>query len=434
MGASPDTSTRLSFGLSARAHRAVDQPISFLMAEALRRPGLISLAAGFVDYQTLPAEPMRRLCDRLLADPDTARAALQYGTTMGYPPLREALFEHMAALDGLSVTELPGSPEQVVVSTGSQQLLHILTDLMVDPGDIVITAWPSYFVYTGALSAFGAVVRSVGMDEHGIRPDALEALLASLEDEGALGRVKIVYVQSHHQNPTGLTLAAERRAPIFDLVRRYSEKAGHRILLIEDAAYRELTYEGEAPPSIKRLDTDNDTVALLQTFSKPFAPGIKTGYGLLPGDLAEPVLLSKGGRDFGSPNLQQYLLNEAIRTGAYAGQVENVCAAYRAKRDAMLEALDEHLGGVEGASWTRPTGGLYVWLTLPDAIDTGRHGKLFNAALDAGMLFVPGEYCYPTDPARTIPNHTIRLSFGVPSVGQIHEGIERLAAAVRACR
>jgi len=429
--------TEIALPLSARAHRAADQPISYLMTEALRRPGLISLAAGFVDYDTLPAAAIRKLCDELLADDAEAKIALQYGTTLGLPALREALFEHMATLDGRSVTpgsnhSFPGSPEQVVVGTGSQQLLHLIADLLIDPGDIVLTGYPSYFVFTGALSAFGPQVRGIPLDEHGLRPDALEALLDELDQAGQLHRVKLLYLCTYHQNPTGLSLSAARKRAIYDLIIRYSEKAGHRILIIDDAAYRELTYEGEPAPSLKTLDADNRFVALLQTFSKPFAPGLKTGYGLLPGDLIEPITLNKGGRDFGSSNLIQCLLDRAMRNGVYAQQVRTVCDGYRVKRDAMLDALRQCLGDMPGISWTRPTGGLYVWLTLPDAIDTGRHGELFRAALDAGTLFVPGEYCFPDDPTRTTPRHHIRLSFGVPNPEQIRAGIERLARAIHA--
>lgn len=424
---------QLALGLSARARRAVDQPISYLMSEALGRPGLISLAAGFVDYDTLPADPVRQLCDQVLGDDAAARAALQYGTTLEQTPLRDTLYRHMATLDGCDPTDYPGSPAQVVVSTGSQQLLHLLADLLIDPGDIVITGWPSYFVYTGALSAFGAAVRGVDLDHHGMVSEKLDALLGRLDGEGQLPRVKVLYLCTYHQNPTGLSLSANRKRAIFDIVARYSAKAGHRILIVDDAAYRELTYEGEPAASFMPLDADNQHVALLQTFSKPFAPGLKTGYGLLPADLIDPVILNKGGRDFGSANFLHALLDRALRTGVYAEQVKRVCAGYRAKRDAMLGALDHHLGGVPGVSWTKPTGGLYVWLTLPETIDTGRHGRLFKMALAAGMLFVPGEYCFPDDATRAVPGHTMRLCYSVPDAEQIHEGVARLAGAVKAC-
>jgi 2-aminoadipate transaminase len=392
--------TRTAFGYSARANNAVDQPISYLMMLALTRPELISLAAGFVDYDTLPGSQTDEMLHKILSDPAASRAALQYGRTQGLTELRQLAYNHLAKCDGIDPADYPGNPDCVALTTGSQQMLHILADLLVDPGDIVITAWPSYFVYTGALSVFGATVRSVDLDEDGIIPEKLEALLEKIRAEGNLHRVKMLYTCTHHQNPTGITLSAERRPQLLDIVKKYSTH--HRILLLEDNAYRELTYSGEAPVSIKSFDNDNEYVALLHTFSKPFAPGLKTGYGLLPADLCDKAMMLKDGRDFGSANLSQHLLLRALQNGAFEKQVETLCDAYTKKRDAMLGALKEHLGDfMPGEThWTHPTGGLYVWLTLPKSIDTSRHGPLFKRAVELGMLYVPGDYCYPADPTR----------------------------------
>ncbi|MBI1370242.1 MAG: aminotransferase class I/II-fold pyridoxal phosphate-dependent enzyme [Planctomycetes bacterium] len=429
-----------SFALSERAARTVEQPIGYLMAQAVSNPNLISLAAGLVDYPTLPTQAVEQVLHELLSDEVKARLALQYGTTEGFAALRVRLLEHMAHLDGLTPADFSATADDVIVTTGSQQILFVLTDILVNPGDIVIAEWPSYFVYTGALATMGAQVRCVDMDEEGIIPEALEALFQQIESEGQLPRVKIVYTCDYHQNPTGITLSADRRPRIAEIVRKYSKK--HRILLLEDAAYRELTYEGDAPPSIKRHDPRNEFVALTQTFSKPFAPGLKTGYALLPRDLVEPVLLQKGSHDFGSVNLVQHLLAAAMRSGAYAAQVSRLCGHYAHKRDAMLKALEEHLGdfepgasGASGASggthWTHPRGGLYVWLTLPERFDTGMAGPLFKAAMAEGVIYVPGAFCYPGDATRATPTHAMRLSFGTATIEQIHEGVRRLAAAIR---
>lgn len=423
--------TQTAFGYSARANNAVDQPISYLMMLALTRPELISLAAGFVDYDTLPGNQTGEMLHQILSDPAASRAALQYGRTQGLTELRQLAYNHLAKCDGIDPADFPGNPDCVALTTGSQQMLHILADLLVDPGDIVITAWPSYFVYTGALSVFGATVRSVDLDEHGIIPEKLDALLDQIRGEGNLHRVKMLYTCTHHQNPTGITLSAERRPQLLDIVKKYSTH--HRILLLEDNAYRELTYQGEAPVSIKSFDNDNEYVALLHTFSKPFAPGLKTGYGLLPADLCDKAMMLKDGRDFGSANLSQHLLLRALQSGAFDKQVQTLCGAYTKKRDAMLSALDEHLGGFmpDETRWTHPTGGLYVWLTLPKSIDTSRHGPLFKRAVELGMLYVPGDYCYPADPTRTIPKNQVRLSFGVPTVEQNREGVRLLAQAIK---
>jgi 2-aminoadipate transaminase len=441
-----------SFDFSDRARRTTAQPIGYLITTALANPKLISLAAGLVDYASLPGSEVNQLVNELLGSDATARAALQYGNTEGNPELRHLLLDHLARLDGLaSGDDLDASPDDIVVTNGSQQMLLMLADILVNPGDIVITEWPSYFVYTNLLTAYGAEVRCVDIDADGAVPESLEAVLEQLAREGRIGRVKIVYLCDYHQNPTGITLAEARRPQILEIIQRYSMQ--HRILLIEDAAYRELTYtnplapgekRGEgpgmfnaehpgpsSPRSIKYFDTDNRCVALLQTFSKPFAPGLKIGYGLLPRDLVDAVLLQKGSHDFGSPNFSQHLLTAALKQGIYHRHGAKLRAAYAAKRDAMLEALDEHFSDLPGASWTRPSGGLYVWLTLPAGVDTGQRSPLFSRAIAEGVLYVPGDFCYPVDPTRTVPRNAIRLSFGVPTIEQIHEGIARLARALR---
>ncbi len=418
------------FGLSGRARSNDEQPISYLMAQA-GNPALISLAAGLVDPATLPVEATGELCAALLSDPVRARAALQYGTTPGLAPLRQAVLEHLAGLDGLSVEQMHASAEQIVLTSGSQQMLYLLAEALLDPGDIVVTGWPSYFVYTGLLRSLRAEVRCAALDERGLVPEALDALLSGLAGRGELERVKIVYVVSYHQNPTGITLAEDRRAALLEIVRRHSRH--HRILLVEDAAYRELTYEGPVPPSIRRYDAAGETVALLGTFSKPFAPGLKTGYGLLPAALVEPVIHLKGSHDFGSANFCQHLLLGALREGHYARHVARLCRHYARKRDAMLQALQAELGPLGGTvRWTSPTGGLYVYLYLPAWLDTGRGGPLFERALAEGVLYVPGAYCYGPDPTQPVPRNEIRLSFGVADVPAIAEGVARLARAVRA--
>jgi 2-aminoadipate transaminase len=269
----------------------------------------------------------------------------------------------------------------------------------------------------------------VEIDSNGMKPESLEGLLETLKAEGRLDRVKIVYVQPDHQNPTSLSLAVARREPIARIVERFS--INHRILLIEDAAYRELTYDGSVAPSIKRFDRDNQFVALLQTFSKPFSPGLRTGYGLVPRDLVNPVLFQKGGHDFGSSNLSQHLILEAMARGVYTRQVRKLRAHYRVKAEAMQKALVHELGQRDGVTWTQPAGGLYVWLSLPSSIDTGPTGSLWPEALDAGVSYVPGAYCYAADPNRTTPNHPMRLCFGTVEVDQIGEAIKRLASVIR---
>lgn len=421
------------FGFSQRTQRTKEQPIGYLMSVAVENQNIISLAAGLVDYETLPTGEVLEIATRVLSE-DQAKIALQYGTTEGHARLRQVLLNHFTKMDGVPAEHYGVTADDVVVTTGSQQLLFILTDVLVDPGDIVITCWPSYFVYTGALATFGAEVHCVDIDEDGMIPEKLEGLLSNIEAQGKLDRVKIVYSVDYHQNPTGITLAEERREAVFEIVKKYSNRGedGGRILLLEDSAYRELTYEGEAPKSIKRYDRENAYVASLYTFSKPFSPGLKTGYGILPRELVEPVILQKGNHDFGSVNFAQHLLLGALESGMYDTHVEKLCKHYAGKRDAMLKALETHLGGMKDVSWTRPTGGLYVWLTLPVGADTRMNQPLFNRAVQEGMIYVPGDFCFCGDPSREIPRNHMRLSFGTATEENIRLGIERLAIAIKA--
>jgi len=425
----------MSPGWSRKARLVVDQPISYLMQKALENPGLISLAAGFVDDATLPTQAVREQVQAMLSDEAAGQAALQYGTTAGYEPLRQELYRRLCQLDGLDQGELPGSADNIVVTNGSQQMLHLLGEVLLDEGDIVVTSRPSYFVYTGALAAVGAVVRSVPIDEHGMVPSELRKTLESIERIGQLHLVKMLYVCSYHQNPTGITLATDRREELLNIVREFSDRAGHRIVLLEDNAYRELTYDMPSDgvlPSIKQYDHDNAHVALLHTISKPFAPGLKIGYGLLPDAVTQAVLRAKGGRDFGSNNFAQHLLHRCLTTDVFDQHLSTLRQAYQTKRDAMLASLDEHFGAMveQGVSWTVPSGGLYVWLCLPESIDTGFEGQLFQQSVEQVLLYVSGAICYPRDPAYSPRSHEIRLSFGVPTVEQIQQGIEILAKTV----
>ena len=425
------TKSMPDFGFSAKAARTVTQPINFLISEMFRDKRVISLAAGLVDQDTLPAQETMRLSDELLSDEVAGKQALQYGTTQGLSELREAVLAHVAKLDGVTAKDLAVTPNNVVIGSGSQQLLYIVSDVLIDPGDIVITEWPSYFVFTGTLISTGASVRAVEMDAGGIDLDALEATLGELKRTGELPRVKMIYVCDYYQNPTGITLSPQRRQRLLEIVRSYSTE--HRICLLEDAAYRELSCDEPAPATVKSREVDNALVVLAQTFSKPFSPGLRTGYAILPDELVEPVLNQKGNQDFGSSNFAQNVLLRAMRSGTYDEHVKVLRRRYRCKRDAMLEALDEHLGDFEpeSTSWTRPGGGLYVWLTLPEWMDTGREAELFAAAAKQGMMYVPGEFCFGPDPRRQVPRNHVRLTFGTVDVTAIQEGVARLARAIK---
>ncbi len=415
--------------LSSLSGRTTESPIGPLIRLALENPALVSLAAGLVDEESLPVVAVAEGLAELLREPAAGRAALQYGTVQGHLPLREQILQRFAAADGLHPAEMNLSPDEVIVTTGSQQLLALLSDVVLDPGDIVLTEAPTYFVYQGVLQGAGARVLSVPMDEHGMDADALEALLRRLDRTGELARVRLIYTCDCYQNPTGLTLSLERRRRLLELARRYSRT--RRILILEDGAYRELRYEGEDIPSIKSFDIHNEYVVWTSTFSKPLAPGLKTGYGIVPHELVGPLLRHKGNHDFGSNNLTQHLLDRLLANGVYDAHVARLREVYRGKRDALLGALEEEFRSAPHVGWTRPAGGLYVWATFPAGMESGPSGRLLQAALDEGVLYVPGEYGYSSE-GGPVPRNEARLSFGVASPEQIREGVRRLRRAVLA--
>lgn len=411
--------------LSAQARRTTDQPINYYMEQAVTNPRLISLAAGLVDPESLPVADVREALSEALTEPAVARSALQYGTTQGYAPLRDRLARYLAKLDGID--RPVASAEDVVVSTGSQQLLFLLGEALLDSGDIVITEAPSYFVNHGVLESHGASVRAVSMDDGGMDMDALEDLLRQLDRSGELDRVKLIYTCDYFQNPSGRTLALERRPRLVELARRFSRR--HRLLILEDAAYRELGFGERGLPSVKSFDEGNRHVIYAGTFSKSCSPGVKTGWSAMPRDLVPAVLRLKGIHDFGSANLTQHLLDRFMASGAYDRHVARLKLAYRSKCQVLLEALEAHFGGIDGATWTRPEGGMFVWLKL-EGHNTGPKGRLLNAALQEGMLYVPGEFCHVPDANGRLPQNEMRLCFGFETIDRIREAVGRLRVAV----
>ncbi len=412
---------------SEKAKRIGAPPISYLMAAAVTNRDLISLAAGLVDYETLPAAEARSALDGMLADPGRARTMLQYGTTEGLLRLREQVRERY--LEG-PAREAVGV-DDVVVGTGSQQLLYLVAELLLDEGDIVFLPAPSYFVFMGALESMGARAVGIPIDEDGMQVDVLAGELDRLAADGELSRVKLVYLSSYFQNPAGVSLSVERRRQLQETVRRWSTDE-HRIFILEDAAYRELRYEGEDTPPIKAFDEDNRQVIYLGTFSKPFSPGLKTGFGFFPRELVPTLLYLKGSHDFGSANFNQHLLSDVLETGVLEEHVARLCRTYRHKRDVMLRALRRHLGGQ--AQFVVPHGGLYVWVTMPADVDTGREGAYFRTCLETGVLFVPGEYCFPAEGPFERPGNCLRLCHAVPGEAQIEEGVARMGRALAGLR
>jgi 2-aminoadipate transaminase len=415
-----------AFHPSRRACSAAGQPISQLMSRALENPDLISLAAGFVDGATLPQTGVQQALAALFKDPRSGGAALQYGSTPGYHVLREILRDRMCLADGL---ENAVGLDQIVVTAGSNQMLHLVSEALLEPGDIVLCASPTYFVYMGLLAAIEARAVGVTSDDQGMIPEALDEQFKRIEAAGELGRVKAIYLVPYFDNPAGVTMSLERRIAVVEAAKRWSRYEA--IHVISDEAYRELRYRGDDIPSPRFCDDAGDTVVVAGTFSKSFAPGIRVGWGVLPRHLVAPVCDLKGNVDFGSPNFTQHLMVQVFQRNLFEPHVAKLRESYHCKLMAMLNAADDFLAPVEGVRWFRPSGGLYVWLQLPPRIETGLDSPLFEMAVREGVLYVPGEYCYPTQ-GEPLCRHMIRLSFGVQSCEKIREGVEKLARAIAA--
>jgi len=418
---------RSSPSLSAASRRTEPPVISEFMQTALANPGLISLAAGFVDQASLPREVMGRLTSEIFNDPTEGRKALQYGTTIGDVVLRREVVGLLERNERVDPGTFAAIFPRVVITTGSAQLLYLVAEALLDPGDIVLVEAPTYFVFLGVLETRGARIIGVPIDDGGMRLDALEATLAELDSQGDLGRVKLIYTVSEHSNPSGISLAEDRRGPLVEIARRWSTQ-GH-IYVLEDAAYRGLNYEGDEPRSVWRHDPEGETVILARTFSKTFSPGIKLGFGVLPAPLLDAVLNLKGNHDFGTTNLTQQVMAKALADGSYDRHLGTLIGMYRRKRDIMLDALDEHFAPFDGlVTWTRPQGGMFVWLEAPAQLDMGTTGPVVAHCLERGVLYIPGAFAFPDEPVLA-PRNFARICFGVPSEADLVEGIRRLASA-----
>ncbi|MBI1177671.1 aminotransferase class I/II-fold pyridoxal phosphate-dependent enzyme [bacterium] len=425
-------------GLSAMGLRSGEPPISWLMDQALSHPKIISLAAGFTDNASLPISETRTILKNLLANSATARSALQYGNTMGDTVLRQATIKRLRAAD----KEAPGprfnsahadaiyDPIRLLITHGSQQFLYMLMEALCDPGDIVLVEDPTYFVFLGMAQSHGLHCRGIRMTKDGIDVEHLGSVLGELQRSGSLPRVKLLYLVSYNQNPTGITTTLERKAAALNSLRRFERKAGHTIYLLEDAAYRDLRFAGSDVASALTVAGAERRVIYTSTYSKPFATGIRVGYGLLPPQLAKIVTRIKGNHDFGTAHLLQCILAEALNSGRFDRHLKKLRKRYAAKADAMGCALDRHCAGL--LDWGQPQGGLYFWARIHGRGRSGAKSRLFQSALANDVLYVPGALCYADDSTRPKPDNELRLSFGSATEDDISEGIARLARAIRA--
>jgi 2-aminoadipate transaminase len=416
-----------SSALSELGRRTDEPAISWLMHAALSHPRLISLAAGFTDNESLPMADTRALLNEMMGSSPRNRSVLQYGTTQGSPALRQFTAARLKRFDGI-----PGNacrPDRLIITSGSQQLLYIITEALCDAGDIVLVEDPTYFVYLDIARSRGLSLRGVRISAGGIDLERLEDVLQSLKRSGELHRVKMLYLVSYFQNPTGINTAFARKAEALKTLKRYESATRHPIYLVEDAAYRELRFAGTDEKSVLAVRGFEDRVIYTGTYSKPFATGVRVGFGVLPESLFPVVMRIKGNHDFGTSNLLQQLLARALASGRYDRHVVALGRRYAHKARVMREALESDFPAE--VKWDLPNGGLYFWVRLPKDIKSGTRSKLFRSALDNDVLYVPGELCYGDDPARRKPNNEMRLSFGSATERNIREGIGRLGKVLR---
>ncbi|WP_089311093.1 PLP-dependent aminotransferase family protein [Actinomadura mexicana] len=367
------------------------------------RPEVVSLAGGAPYVSALPLDAVGRMIGELVAG--KGAEALQYGSAQGDEQLREHICEVMS-LEGVQA-----SAEDVVVTVGAQQALDLITKIFVDPGDVVLAEAPSYVGALGTFAAYQADVVHVPLDEGGLVPSALRETLARLRTQGR--RVKFLYTVPTFQNPAGVTLTTARRAQILEICAEYD------VLIIEDNPYGLLGFDGE-PMRALRAD-DADRVIYLGSFSKTIASGLRVGWVLAPHAVRAKLVLAAESAILCPSNFSQLAVREYLTTQPWREQIKDFRELYRTRRDALLESLDQLMP--DGCTWTRPAGGFFVWLTLPEGLDAK---AMAPRAIAERVAYVPGTGFY----ADGTGHRHMRLSYCFPEPHRIREGVRRLAGVV----
>ncbi|HYP56147.1 MAG TPA: PLP-dependent aminotransferase family protein [Solirubrobacterales bacterium] len=392
-------------GLFAERTRVMRSSAMRDLMAVTARPEVISLAGGLPDTSTFPAGTFAAQMTKI-AQESTAEA-LQYGPTEGFEETVDCIVQVMGA-EGM----LP-DPDDVIVTTGGQQAIDLVCKTLVDPGDVVVCEAPTYPGAVPVFCSYQADVVQIDCDEDGMRVEELEAVLAKLDAEGR--RPKFVYSVPSFQNPAGVTLSLERRRRLVELARQ------RELLVVEDNPYGLLRFGGEPLPPLYQLD-GGDFVIYVGTFSKILSPGIRLGWAVAPPPVMEKIVLGKQAADLCTSTLTQHFVREYFAEGKWREYVESLVEIYRDRRDSMVGALREHFPAE--ATWTEPDGGLFIWATLPDYIDTS---DLLAKALREDVAFVPGQAAY-ADEGRG--RSSMRLNFSGVGEEEIREGIRRIGAAV----
>lgn len=379
-----------------------------------QQPEVISFAGGLPASDVFPTARMEEACRTVLDN--KAAIALQYGETEGYLPLRDMIAKHIRRYG------IQASAENVLITSGSQQALDLIGKLLINPGDRILVEAPTYLGALQAFSVYGAEYVSVACDADGLRTDLLDSALRA--------GPKFIYVLPNFQNPGGTTLSEERRRTLVYLADR------HGIPIIEDDPYGQLRYEGEHLPSLVVLDRENlrrdngytlGNVIYLSTFSKTLSPGLRLGWVVAPPEVIAKLAQLKQGADLHTATFTQVVAHEIARGNFLDEHVKRLRSVYRERRDVMLDALAQNMP--PGVTWTRPQGGLFLWVTLPEGLDAN---QLFHEALKQNVAFVPGDSFFAPDVARREGSRHFRLNFSNATPEKIREGIRRLCVAVQA--
>ncbi|GAP59323.1 uncharacterized aminotransferase SSO0104 [Arthrobacter sp. Hiyo1] len=369
------------------------------------RPGLVSLAGGNPYLQSLPLEKLGQTAARIIAE--EGMTALQYGGGQGTEELRTQICEIMAA-EGI----MDARPENVVITAGSQSAQDVATKVFCNPGDVVLVENPTYVGALNTFEAYQVQVETVDMDDNGLVPELLEAKIAALQAEGKT--IKFLYTIPNFNNPSGITLAPARRQRIVDICRNAN------ILVLEDNPYGLLRFDGK-PLEPMRAANEHDVI-YMGSFSKIFAPGLRIGWALVPEHLQRRFYLASEAVTLCPPTLNQMIISAYLRDYDWRGQIDTYRALYEERCNALLVALEEHMPS--GLSWTRPEGGFFVWVTLPDGVDTY---PLLKRAIAAGVVFIPGAAFTHSDE----PSNKLRLAFSAVPPESIAEGVRRLAPVLQ---
>ena len=388
---------------AARAAEMLPSEIRSLFAVA-SRPEIVSLAGGMPNLSALPMEMMAEVIKELILT--NGSEALQYGSGQGHPKLREQICDVMA-LEGIRA-----NPDDVVITTGSQQALDLISRIFIDPGDVVLVEAPSYVGALGTFRQYQASVVHVEMDNDGLVPDSLRAAIKSLRTTGR--KIKFLYLIPNYQNPTGVCLPADRRTEILSICRE------EEIFVVEDNPYGLLGFDKPSPNAMRAEDSEN--VIYLGSFSKTIAPGLRVGWALVPQSLKDKLVISSESSILCPSNFTQLTISSYLADQPWRDQIASFCELYKVRRDAMLESLEQHFPAE--ATWTKPGGGFYVWVNLSAEIDTK---ALMPKAIVAKVAYVPGSAFY----ADGLGSWSMRLSYCHPTPERIREGVKALGGVIK---